>query len=624
MLAATSCQPDEIDVAGNTDFPPSILSAFPAPDGRVVAGNFDVRVIFADGTTSPLRSATVVLMDSLMNEITSVTEELTGIQDSLIIEGSSFNAAELGLGDYNMTVSVTDSRGQTTENAFTFEISNLPYAANHDRIFIAGVLNGWAADAAGLEGYELELVDDNIWEIRDIQLEPGGWKLKNTIDWTDEDWGDADCDGFMNSNKSAAGNGNTDCGNSGLVNIRFNDETLSYTVAEAVTFASKTMSLYLLGTFNNFVGNQYQFTLTDDNTWVLEEALIGPEDQFKMAEMPDFVGINYGDDNNDGVAQVGGGNIMIADSLPEAYYSITFNDNTLEYTPTFIRLPSIGIIGTALLQDGGFDAPEDVDLTDEGDGIYTLNIELQDGELKFRANDAWALNWGGEGFPEGDAIVNGPNINVVAGTYDITFDTENLTYSFELDDGPSSIGIIGDATPGGWNTDTDLTLQEDGTWATIIALGEGAVKFRADDEFDDDWGGNDFPSGTAVYKGENIAVTPGIYRVVFDLENLTYNFEALTIGIIGSATPTGWDSDTDLVQMGDDPGVYGTTIDLTAGEDANMLKFRANDAWDYNWGGTGFPSGTAILNADGNITVTEAGTYTVTFNVNTLEYSFTK
>ncbi len=390
LLTLVACDRDEIDIAANTDFPPAILSSTPAADGRVVAGNFDIRVVFADGSISPLQSGTVTLMDSLMTEIASVTQDLEGLQDSIVIPGSSFNAADLELGIYNMSVTVADTKGQITETTFSFEISNLPYPANNDNMFLAGAFNGWAADT-------LTLVGDYMWEIRNVDLQGDAWKLKNCIDWCDEDWGDAECDGFMNSNLSG-GNGDTNCGASGLVNIRFNDNTLSYSVTPAVTFASNTMGLYLLGTFNDFQGSEYQFNLVDDNSWVLDEILLEPGAQFKMAEMPDFVGTNYGDDNNDGIAQIGGSNIVYPDTADEAYYSITFNDLALAYELDFLRPgapESVGIIGTAT--PDGWDS--DTDMVDEGNGVYTLNVELTDGVLKFRANNDWDLNWGGTEFP---------------------------------------------------------------------------------------------------------------------------------------------------------------------------------------------------------------------------------
>lgn len=536
LLITTSCDRDEIDVTANTNFPPSILSATPSADGRVVAGDFDVTIVFADGTVSPLQSATVTLMDSNMTEIVSVTEDLSGIQDSLVIDGDSFGATDLGVGFYNMRVSVTDTDGQTTEQEYSFEISNLPFAANNDQIFIAGELNGWSADAAELEDFEFTLVDDNIWEIREIEL-TGAWKLKNTVDWTDLDWGDGDCDGFMTNNND--GNADTNCGNSGLVNIRFNDETLSYTVAQAVTLASNTMSLYLLGSFNDFNGGEYQFELTDDNTWFLDEARLEPGDQYKFAEMPDFIGINYGDDNNDGVAQQGGGNFVVPDSVEAGFYSITFNDQTLTYETELVRalLPeNIGIIGNAT--PNGWDSDTDMEVVEPG--VYRVTIDLvastADADstfAKFRANDEWVDDWGGDEFPSGTAVYKGNNIYIPeSGTYTVTLNLNDLTYNFELETGPGSIGIIGSATPTGWDSDTDLEETEPGVYTITIDLTAGTadeptfVKFRADDEWVDDWGGSEFPSGTAVYKGGDIMVPEsGTYRVTFNLNELTYNFE---------------------------------------------------------------------------------------------------
>ena len=143
LTLAAGCEREEIDIAANTDFPPSILSSYPSADGRVVAGDFNVRVVFADGTVSPLQSATVTLLDSSMNVLVTQTSDLSGVQDSLVIDGSSFDAAGLPVGVYNMTVSVTDTGGQTTEQSFTFEISNLPFPANYDAIYLAGAFNGW-------------------------------------------------------------------------------------------------------------------------------------------------------------------------------------------------------------------------------------------------------------------------------------------------------------------------------------------------------------------------------------------------------------------------------------------------------------------------------------------------
>jgi len=151
------------------------------------------------------------------------------------------------------------------------------------------------------------------------------------------------------------------------------------------------------------------------------------------------------------------------------------------------------------------------------------------------------------------------------------------------------LGIIGDATPGGWDSDTDLMDNGDGTYSTVLGLTDGGVKFRINDSWDVNWGGTDFPSGTGVSNSpDNIPVTAGIYLITFDFNTAEYSFTPASIGLIGDATPTGWDSDTDMTPDPSTPGLVTLDIDLVDGG----AKFRVNDDWAFNWGGTGFPSGT--------------------------------
>jgi hypothetical protein len=51
------------------------------------------------------------------------------------------------------------------------------------------------------------------------------------------------------------------------------------------------------------------------------------------------------------------------------------------------------------------------------------------------------------------------------------------------------------------------------------------------------------------------------------------------IGIIGSATPFGWDSDVDMTKNDVDTNLYSVTMELVVGE----AKFRQNDDWAVNW-----------------------------------------
>ncbi len=604
LIGLYSCEdPLDFDTLEATDFPPGILSV--TPQGKQLVGDFNIRAVFADGSVSPLSSATVTLLNG-GSEVFSKTESLSGTMDSIVIEGSEFNASAFEVGQ-NLTIeiAVTDSKNQTTNRTVDFEVSLLPFAANHDEMYLAGSFNGWGSTA-------MTLVSDNTWVVQEVDLQGGGWKIKNTEDFSDEDWGDPNCTGQMFSNISSPGeNGDTGegCVPAGLVNIRFNDQTLIYTAEPAVTFEGNASGLFLLGTFNNFQGDEFEFTQTADNTWELRDVQIENGTEFRFAESPDFMGTNWGDSGEEGRAEAFGPNIMFTEQT--AFYNITFNDQTLRYNFEFLRFPSIGIIGDAT--PGGWDT--DTDLTDNGDGTFSLLVELTDGEAKFRANDDWATNWGGTDFPSGVATLDGPNIPVTAGLYNVTFNPETAAYDFAP--GLESLGIIGNATPGGWDADTDMRDNGDGTYQIVLGLTDGEVKFRTNDDWATNWGDND-GDNVGDLEGNNIIVSAGIYLITFNPSTAAYSIEPTTVGIIGDATPSGWDSDTDMTasDQNTSPGELTLTLELVDGE----AKFRANNDWPWNWGASDFPMGTGTI--DGPNIPVPAGTYTVTFNVNTGAYSF--
>ena len=106
--------------------------------------------------------------------------------------------------------------------------------------------------------------------------------------------------------------------------------------------------------------------------------------------------------------------------------------------------------------------------------------------------------------------------------------------------------------------------------------------------------------------GEDIGVpdgAAGYYFVKADTEALTYEFIAMDWGLIGSATPTGWDADTDMTYNADTK-VWEIDIDLVVGE----YKFRANDAWDYNFGKDNNGDGSLDFGGD-NFAVDTDGNY---------------
>ncbi|MFA6334243.1 MAG: SusE domain-containing protein [Bacteroidales bacterium] len=90
----------------------------------------------------------------------------------------------------------------------------------------------------------------------------------------------------------------------------------------------------------------------------------------------------------------------------------------------------------------------------------------------------------------------------------------------------SRIGLIGDATPNGWNSpDTELTFNENTRcFEAVVTLSNGEVKFRADNDWGLNWGKFDTSAGKNPNQlnpgGGNIAVTAGTYKVVFNLNKV--------------------------------------------------------------------------------------------------------
>lgn len=100
----------------------------------------------------------------------------------------------------------------------------------------------------------------------------------------------------------------------------------------------------------------------------------------------------------------------------------------LYYPNVGLKVESIGIIGTALPYAWEKSVPMKYN---KSRNVWIIDLSLKAGEVKFRANDNWLINWGGSNFPKGEAIQNGPNIPVDEGRYRIEIDIKNGEYRFE-------------------------------------------------------------------------------------------------------------------------------------------------------------------------------------------------
>ncbi|WP_132052666.1 SMP-30/gluconolactonase/LRE family protein [Pseudocnuella soli] len=91
---------------------------------------------------------------------------------------------------------------------------------------------------------------------------------------------------------------------------------------------------------------------------------------------------------------------------------------------------TVGIIGSSTAK--GWDASTAMKPAGGNDTHqWQVTLPLVQGEVKFRANNSWDVNWGNSPFPVGIAVLSGANISIpIAGNYQVTFNDITGDYSF--------------------------------------------------------------------------------------------------------------------------------------------------------------------------------------------------
>ena len=302
-------------------------------------------------------------------------------------------------------------------------------------------------------------------------------------------------------------------------------------------------------------------------------------------------------------------------------------ETTGKFTPTATpQLDKKGYYMLGQVNGNEWDAKSPVWMNKISDGVYQLKVTTTADKnwfkfyagSKFVSNDWTSIDAGALGCKEngseddfGYILYNGDSWGKLqtpvipgAGTWIVTLDMNNLTYTV----GKPVLYMAGDAN--GWATN-DYLAGEDGVHFTgFMFLNQNGFKFCTQPE----WKGTNYGAAfNTAPDAANITITEpaGYYQVDVDLSEKKYDLTPITsIGIIGSASPNGWDSDVDMTYVPynkDTKEVNGywevKNITLSAGE----IKFRANDDWAISWGGE---LDNLTTKNGGNITV-EAGTYDI-------------
>lgn len=145
--------------------------------------------------------------------------------------------------------------------------------------------------------------------------------------------------------------------------------------------------------------------------------------EFKFCETPNW-DKNWGDTGADGKLEAGGDNIK----APKAgYYKVNVDITALTYT---MVKTDWGLIGSGTAS--GWDSDQNLTF-DAATNLWSAVLELKAGEIKFRANDGWDLNYGDDG---ANASLEGGGANIAiasAGKYKVTLNLNQLPYTYSLE-----------------------------------------------------------------------------------------------------------------------------------------------------------------------------------------------
>ncbi len=147
----------------------------------------------------------------------------------------------------------------------------------------------------------------------------------------------------------------------------------------------------------------------------------------------------------------------------------------------------------------------------------------------------------------------------------------------------------------------------DGKYTGLVKLDPANAFTLTDPDAGTNYGG---AGGVLTVNGAAIVPSAaGWHRLNVDVNALTFDISAYMIGLVGSALTgddTGWNSPDRKMDYDPATGTWSITIDLFNGD----IKFRLNDGWAWNLGGT--PDNLTVDGA--NIPLT-AGNYTIVLTI---------
>lgn len=242
--------------------------------------------------------------------------------------------------------------------------------------------------------------------------------------------------------------------------------------------------------------------------------------------------------------------------------------------------------------------------------------------LKFLDNRSWNINMGSttnpSGFPTGTATqTNSTDIAVPAGTYNILFNRATLAYEFvSLNAAVNYVGTT--STPAIKGLSTADGVNYVGQEITFSAAGSGS-----------------FEEVTSVLNpGPTFFTWPaatspaaGFWNVALNKTTGVNSFSPVVVGMLGDFAPSNWSADVDFTST---DGINYTLNGVVITAARANFKIRDNHGWTVQFGhavalvdpATSPLTGT-LVDAGTKDMWLAAGTYNITFNRVTFEYTIT-
>ncbi|MCL1944134.1 MAG: SusF/SusE family outer membrane protein [Candidatus Azobacteroides sp.] len=290
--------------------------------------------------------------------------------------------------------------------------------------YLIGDVNGWSFDNLS-DNYKFyhsdkDVYDDPVFTITVQMAANSNFKIVPQSSKDSGDWG-----GVLGNPE----NGNTDlegvlvAGNDagamlveeeGWVKITINMLESTYTIE---LLGNPLRQLYVPGAHQSTVWDPptAPIVFSPDLDWKFDGYVyMKAGNEFKFTSAPNWTGINYGNGGDGGELSIdgGAGNLSVS---ADGFYRLTVDLSKEPYTYT-ATATEWGLIGDAT--SGGWDASTSMELN-TATGEWTVTTDLAGGKaFKFRANNGWDINLGGD---VNNLTYNGDNIPVASsGTYLIT------------------------------------------------------------------------------------------------------------------------------------------------------------------------------------------------------------